>query len=108
MDVSEAAGRQAPPPTPRVKQLEIHDRKSKTKTAGQLREEAGPCSDHIFLVPEVGRPPRPHRHSKGSLEAKRESCQGMLFPDTFRVGSILAKRRVHTHGRILICTKYGL
>ena len=30
---------------------------SKTRIAGQLREEAGPSSDHIFLIPEVRRPP---------------------------------------------------
>ena len=38
---------------------------------------------------------------KCSLEAKGESCQGMFYPDAFSVGSILAKRYVCTHGRIL-------
>ena len=30
---------------------------SKMRIAGQLKEEAGPCKDHIFLVPKVRRPP---------------------------------------------------
>ena len=30
---------------------------SKTRIAGQLREEAGPFPDHIFLILKVGRPP---------------------------------------------------
>ena len=50
------------------------------RIAGQLREEAGPCTDHIFLVPKVRGPPFPHMHRKGSLEAKEESCQGMFYP----------------------------
>ena len=44
------------------------------------REEAGTCIDHIFLVSKVRRPPRPHLHREGSLEAKGESCQGMFYP----------------------------
>ena len=71
------------------------------KIAGQLREEAGPCTDHIFLVPKVRRHPRAYMGRKCSLEAKGESCQGMFYPDTFSVGSILAKRYVCTRGRIL-------
>ena len=31
----------------------------------------------------------------------------MVYPDTFPVGSILAKRYLCTHGRILRYTKYG-
>ena len=44
------------------------------------REEAGACTDHIFLVSKVRKPPWPHMHRGGSLEAKGESCQGMLYP----------------------------
>ena len=29
----------------------------KRRVAGQLREEAGPCPDHIFCILEVRRPP---------------------------------------------------
>ena len=73
------------------KQLEIHSPWTKTpRIAGQLREEAGPCTDLRFFVPEVRRLPLPHMCKKGSLEAKGESCQGMLYPDAFSVGSIYA------------------
>ena len=45
---------------PRVKQVgdsfSVYQN-SKTRIAGQLKEEAGPCKDHIFLVPKVRRPP---------------------------------------------------
>ena len=33
------------------------DQNSKVRIAGQLRLEAGPCPDHIFLVLEVMRYP---------------------------------------------------
>ena len=75
-------------------------------TAEQLRENVGPCLGHIFL--KVRRPPRPHMCRKGSLEAKGELCQGMFYSDAFSVKSILAKRCMLTHGRILKYTKYGL
>ena len=82
------------------------DGNSKTRIAGQLREEAGPCTDHIFLVSKVRRPSGPHMGRAGSLEAKRESCQGMFY--CLVAGSMLAKGRACTHGRILRCTKYGV
>ena len=75
-------------------------------TAGQLREDAGPCPEHIFL--KVRRPPRPYMCRKGSLEAQGELCQGLFYPDSFSVKSILAKRCMLTHGRFLKYTKYGL
>ena len=84
------------------------DWNSKTRIAGHLREEAGPCTDHIFLVPKVRRPPWPYMRRKVSLGAKWESCQRMLYPDAFSVGSILAKRCVCTHGRILPFPQSGL
>ena len=40
------------------------DQKSKMRKAGQLREEAGPCPDHVFLIPEVWRCLQPHMHRK--------------------------------------------
>ena len=50
----EAGGRWAASPPPRMKQLEIHSLVTKTpRIVGQLRKEAGPCTDHIFLTPEV-------------------------------------------------------
>ena len=92
---------------PRVKQLYSFyiDGNSKTRIAEQLREVAGPCTDHIFLVSKVRRPSRPDVGRTGSLEAQRESCQGMFY--CLLVG-ILAKRCTCTRGRILRCTKYGL
>ena len=56
------------------------DRNSKMRAAGQSREEAGPCPDHISLIPEVRGPPQSHMRRKGSLEVKGELCQGMLYP----------------------------
>ena len=47
------------------------DQNFNTRIAGQLREEAEPCPDHIFLIPKVRRPPQPYMHRKGSLEVKR-------------------------------------
>lgn len=39
------------------------------RTAGQLREEAGPCTDHVF--PCLGQETSPTRHvPKGSVEVK--------------------------------------
>ena len=46
------------------------DRNSKRRRAGQLREAARPCPDHIFLILIVRRPLRLHRCRKGSLEVK--------------------------------------
>lgn len=39
------------PGPPGVKQFPV-DGNFKTRIAGQLREEAGPCPDHILLIPE--------------------------------------------------------
>ena len=45
------------------------DENSKTRTAGQLREEAGPCTDHVFLF--LGQETSLARHvPKGSVEVK--------------------------------------
>ena len=84
------------------------DRNSKTRIAGQLRDEGGPCTDHIFLIPKVRRPPQPHTHKKCSLEAKGELCQVMFHPYAFVRDSILAKRCVCTLERILRYTTYAL
>ena len=83
------------------------DQNSKTRIAGQLKEESGPCQDHIFLVLSQ-ETLQPHRHRKDSLETKGEPCQGMFYPDTFSVKSILVKRCMCIHRRVLRYTKYGL
>ena len=48
-------------PCPQHKKLAISflmNQNFNTRIAGQLREEeAEPCSDHIFLIPKVRRPP---------------------------------------------------
>ena len=46
------------------------DQNTKTKIAGWLGGKVGPCTDHIFLITEVRRPPQPHMCRKGSLETK--------------------------------------
>ena len=93
---------------PRVKQVGDSfsiDQNSKTRIAGQLKEEAGACTDHIFLVPEVSRPPQPHMHIKAPWRSKGELCQGM---SVCLVKSILAKGCMQTHGGILRYIKCGL
>ena len=105
---SEAGGRQAPPQGKAVGDSFSIDWNSKTRIAGQLREEGGPCTDHIFLVLEVRKPPQPHMHKKCSLEAKGELRQVMFHPYAFVIDSILAKRCVCTLSRIPRYTKYGL
>ena len=64
------------------------DWNSKTRIAGQLREEARP-------ILQAKRPPWPHIRKKGSLESIAEFCQGIFYPDAFSVGSILTDMRVH-------------
>ena len=51
------------------------DRNSKTRIAGQLRQEAGPCKDHVFLFLEVRRLPIPPAQ-EGSLGSKRSYDKG--------------------------------
>ena len=46
------------------------DWNSKTKIAGQLREMAGPCPDHRFLIIGVRRPPWPHMYRKTPWRSK--------------------------------------
>ena len=55
----------------------------------------------------VRRLPWPHICRKRSLQGKRELCQGTFYTDTLLGKSILSKRCVHTHGRILRYAKYG-
>lgn len=57
---------------------------SKTGIGEPLKEEAGPCWDHVFLFLEVGRPPWPHRCRESSLETKGELCQGCSTQTPFR------------------------
>ena len=60
----EAGGRSSPHQGKANEDSFSTDRNSKTRIAGQLREDTGPFSDHIFLIPEVRRPPGPHLHRK--------------------------------------------
>lgn len=46
------------------------DPNSKTRIAGQLREDTGCCPDHIFFFLTVSGPPWPHMHRKGDLQPK--------------------------------------
>ena len=100
------------PPTPiSIKRLGDSfpiDCNSRRRIAGQLREESGPCPDDIFLSQETS---LTIHVQKGSLEAKGgyvKGCSPPICPYVFVVGSILAKRCMCTHGRILRYTKYGL
>ena len=74
------------------------DQNTKTKIAGWLGGKVGPCTDHIFLIPKVRRPPQPHTHKKCSLEAKGELCQGVFYPDTFSVKFMLRDPCSHMWG----------
>ena len=80
------------------------DQNSKTRIAGQLREEAGPCTDHIFLIPKVKRPPQTHMAQKRLLRSQR----GVMSRDVLPIGLCGRIHLDHTHGRILRCTRYGL
>ena len=84
------------------------DRNSKMRITGQLKQQAGPCPGHVFLIPKVRRTPQPHVHRKAPWRSKGEWYQGMPYPQAFAVESILVKRFVHTCGRILSYTKYWL
>ena len=68
------------PPSPaRVKQLEIHSLLTETpkmRAARWLREEAGPCPDHVFLVLEVWRLPGPHMHRNVPWRSKMSAVKG--------------------------------
>ena len=56
------------------------DQNSKTRIAGQLREKNGLSPDHIFLIPEVRRPPWPHVHRKGHWRSKGEVTSRDALP----------------------------
>ena len=78
------------------------DWNSKTKAAGQLREEAGPYPGHVFLILEVKRPPQPHMCRKGSFEVKEGvMSKDILYLYTYSswLKSNLAKRCVRTYKR---------
>ena len=68
------------------------DQNSRTRRAGQLREKAGPCPDHVFLILKVRRPLGLHMCRKVPWWSKRNIVKGCM----------------HTHGRIPRYTKYGL
>ena len=99
---SEAGGRSGPP-LPQGKAIGDSfpvGRNSKRRIAGQLREEFRPCLDHIFLFLKV------RRLLLGGQRGVR--ITDILYPYTFLVEFILAKRCVCTHGKILRYITYGL
>ena len=82
------------------------DWNSKGRTAGQLRRGGwalpGPHIFHSWIQEDL---------ADHTCAEKHLGCQKgviMFYLDSFSVKSILAKRCMHTHGRIMIYTKYGL
>ena len=52
---------------------------SRMRMAGQLREGAGPCPDHIFPILKVSRPPRPHMCRKTPWRSSRAVLRDALL-----------------------------
>ena len=46
------------------------DQNFKIRIAGPLWEEAGPCSDYTFFLPEVRTPPPPYMHREAFWRSK--------------------------------------
>ena len=83
------------------------DWNAKTRIAGQWREEAGRCSDHIVLNLKSGDLPA-HHVQKGSLEVKREVMLRDALPMCFFCRAHLGWE-MHVHPwEDLRYTKYGL
>ena len=61
---------------------------------------AGSTWTTYFSFSKVRRSPWPHMYRK-AYRPKGDQCQGMLYSDAFLVKSILAKRGMPTHRRIL-------
>lgn len=49
---------------------------SRMRMAGQLREEATPGPDHIFLTLDVRRPPQPHMSKTAPWRSKWTDAKG--------------------------------
>ena len=57
-DGLEAGGRRPPPPPGKpIGDSFPVDRNSKMRITGQLNQEAGPCPDHVYLIPKSGELP---------------------------------------------------
>ena len=108
------------PSQPRVKRLESHSLWTKLQVENSKTIKRGDWAlprPHISHSPSQETSLTTHAQ-KGSLEVQGKWgqgkwcqgkwCQGMFYPNAFSVESTLAKRCVHTHGRILRYTKYGL
>ena len=93
------------PPHPRVKWSEIYSLWTETSSRTIKRGGWAPPRPHISQSLEIF--PTTHAQ-KRLIEGQRESCQGMFYPDAPSGRSILVKRRMGTHGRLLRDTKYGL
>ena len=77
------------------------DGNSKTRTEGQLRWVGWDLPRPHISCSRSQKTALTTQVQKGSLEAKGEWCQGMFYPNAFSVKSILAKRCMHTYGRVL-------
>ena len=79
---------------------------SRMRIAEQLREGAGPARTTYFLFSKSGDLPD-HTCAERILGGQAEWCWGMLYSNAPAHSVILAKRSVHTHGRLLRYTKCG-
>ena len=77
------------------------------RRAGQLREEAVPCPDHVFLIPEVRRSPQPHVCRKAPRRSKGVTATNAKLPALLCGRKPLAKGCMFTQGRIWRYPKYG-
>ena len=83
---SEAGGRSGPP-LPQGKAIGESfpvGRNSKRRIAGQLREAAKPCPDHIFLILKSGDLLDCTGAEKAPWRSKGELCQGMFYQHPLR------------------------
>ena len=107
MGLRQKADGPCPPLPPIIKLLEIHSlwtETSKRRVAGQLREEAG----SYFLLSK-SKDLLNHTCTDKLLGGQRRVVsRDVPYPYALSVKSVLAKRCVCTHGRILRYIKYGL
>ena len=81
MGLRQKADGPCPPLPPTVKLLEIHSLWTATpRIAGQLREEAGPCPDHIFHFSKSGDLPNHTCAEKASWRLEESHVKGCSLP----------------------------
>ena len=82
MGLRQKADGPCPPLPPIIKLLEIHSLWTETpRIAGQLREEAGPCPDHIFRFSKSGNLPN-HTCAERLLRGQRR----VMLRDALPIG----------------------